>query len=195
MKGIIHGRRHWKKYDGSTYYFYSMATHKRESISKEELWELGKTLPLKVKASLRKIELFKVPMTPQEQFDALTLCSISIYCLNGAPKMDMPGISMEDYSNDFYIEMVKYLKNWDPEKGPWGCLVKYVRLHTIRASLKRWNSPKNETRAREKVLKSGLNEDRYYDDLESLGDLGTRISEGRQVVTDESRRVLCQVRY
>lgn len=186
MKGIIHGRRAWKKYDGNTYHYFSMVTRRRETISKEDLWELAKTLPVKVKASMRKIELFKVPLTPQEQNDALLLCSISLYCLNGTPKCDLPGISMEDYSNDFYIEMVKSLKTWDPEKGPWGFYVKYVRLHTLRATRKRWDTPKREKPARKNS--PDINFDRFYDDLESLEDLGTTISEGHQVVSDESRR-------
>jgi len=183
MKGIIHGRRQWRKYDGSTYYFWSMATHKRETLSRDELWEMGKTLPIKVKDTMRKIELFKVPMTPQEQFDALTLCSISIYCFNGAPKMDMPGISMEDYSNEFYIEMVKYLKKWNPERGPWGCLVKFVRLHTIRSVSRRWEKYKGTERiSRTPVKEKTLSEI----DWKALQELGTPISDGHQVVTQNA---------
>lgn len=180
MKGIIHRRRNWKKYDGSTYYYFSMATRKRETISKESLWELSQTLPVKVKETIRKIDLFKVPMTPQEQTEALTLCSLSLYCFNGLPKMDLMGISMEDYSNDFYIEMVKTLRKWNPEKGPWVPYVKYVRLHTLYFVRQRWQKMNDAGR----VSRAGRKPKEVPEiDWKSLQELGTPISEGHQVVT------------
>lgn len=181
MKGIIHNRRNWKKYDGSTYYFYSMATRKREQISKEELWELGATLPIKVKETVRKIDLFKVPMTPQEQYEALTLCSISLYCFNGLPKQNIMGVSMEDYSNDFYIEMVKTLRTWNPEKGPWVPYVKYIRLHTLYYVSKRWEKL---VKGAESVSRAGRKAETVPEiDWKALQELGTQVSEGHKVVT------------
>jgi hypothetical protein len=180
MKGIKRGMRPRKKYDGSTYYYFSMATRKRETISRADLEELNRTLPVKVKETMRKIELFKVPMTPQEQLDALTLCSVSIYCFKGGPNMDMPGISMEDYSNDFYIEMVKTLKTWDPNKGPWAFYVRYVRLHTIRAAMKRWESIRKSAEVRNFHALSSREIKNV--DWESLQKLGIQASEGHRVV-------------
>ena len=185
MKGIVRGR-HYRKMDGTTYYFYNFATKQRESIPREKLYELGKTLPIKVKKTLRKVDLFKVPMTPQEQNDAMYLCSLSLYCWKGGPNMNMPGISMEDYTNEFYIEMVRAMKNWDPEKGPWGNYVKFVRLSTIRQVFKRWETVKKEAEVinfheLEKSSRSrgGLKSV----DWESLEKLGLQVSEGHQVVT------------
>jgi hypothetical protein len=180
MKGIKRGMKPRKKYDGSTYYYFSMATRKRETISRADLEELGRTLPVKVKETMRKIELFKVPMTPQEQLDALTLCSVSLYCFKGGPNMDMPGISMEDYSNEFYIEMVKMLKSWDQKRGPWVFYVRYVRLHTIRAVMKRWETVKKGEEVRNFHALS--KRDVKVVDWESLQKVGIEPSEGRRVV-------------
>lgn len=190
MKGIIYGMGRKRKLNGSTYYYYSMATRKRESIPREQLFELGKTLPVKVKQTFRKIDLFKVPMTPQEQYDAQLLCSLSIYCWKGAPNRSMPGISMEDYTNEFYIEMVRAMKNWDPEKGPWGAYVKFVRLSTIRQVFKRWETIKKEaevmnyhTLEKASRMTGGVREI----DWESLEKLGLQGSGGRQVVNVNQR--------
>lgn len=184
MKGIKRGMRPRKKYDGSTYYYFSMATRKRETISRADLEELGRALPVKVKETMRKIELFKVPMTPQEQLDALTLCSVSIYCFKGGPNMDMPGISMEDYSNEFYIEMVKALKTWNPNKGPWVFYVRYVRLHTIRAAKKRWDSIRKS--AEVSNFHALSKRDVKEVDWESLEKVGIEPSEGHRVVSQRA---------
>lgn len=185
MKGIIRGKRH-RKLDGTTYYYYNFATRKQESIPREQLFELGKTLPIKVKNSLRRIDLFKVPMTPEESRDAAFLCSLSIYCWKGGPNMNMPGISMEDYTNEFYIEMVRAMKTWDPEKGPWGAYVRFVRKATIRQVFKRWESIKREAEVRNyhDIEKSSRMTGGCKEiDWESLEKLGLQVSEGRQVVT------------
>ena len=186
MKGIVRGR-HYRKMDGSTYYYYNFATRQRESLPREELFELGKTLPIKVKQTLRKIDLFKVPMTPQEQQEASLLCSLSLYCWKGGPNMNMPGISMEDYTNEFYIEMVRAMKTWNPENGPWGAYVRFVRKATIRQVFKRWETIKKETevinyRNIEKASRStgGIREI----DWKSLDELGLQVSEGRRVVNN-----------
>jgi len=188
MKGIIRGRRRHKM-DGSRYYYYDFATRERKSIPKEELFEIGKTLPVKVKQTVRKIDLFKVPMTPQEQQEATLLCCLSIYCWKGGPNMNMPGISMEDYTNEFYIEMVRAMKNWNPEKGPWGNYVRFVRLSTVRQVFKRWESIKREAEVRNyrNIENSSRSTGGVREiDWESLQKLGLQGSGGHQVVTQNS---------
>lgn len=184
MKGIIRGRRR-RKMDGSTYYYYNFATRERESIPRETLFELGKTLPVKVKQTLRKVSLFNVPMTDEEQKDAMMLCSLSIYCWKGGPNMNMPGISMEDYTNEFYIEMVRAMKSWDPEKGPWGAYVRFVRKSTVRQVFKRWESIKKDAEVRNyhNIENSSRRTGGIKEiDWESLEKLGLQGSGGRQVV-------------
>lgn len=189
MKGIVYGRGRRRKLDGSTYYYYSMTTHKKESLPREQLFELGKTLPIKVKQALRKVDLFKVPMTEQEKADATLLCSLSIYCWKGAPNRSMPGISMEDYTNEFYIEMVRAMKTWNPEKGPWGAYVKFVRLSTIRQVFKRWETIKKEAEVMNyhSIEKSSRRTGGIREiDWESLEKLGLQVSEGHQVITSNA---------
>lgn len=138
MKGIIRGKTK-RHYDGSIYHYFSLITKREETLTKEELFSLSETLPKKCQKILNKISLFKIPMTAEEQKDMLLLCSLSIYCWNGGPKCNLPGISMEDYTNDFYIEMVQMLtRSFKRERGPWANFVKYVRLKTIAKSIKRW---------------------------------------------------------
>lgn len=136
MKSIRTGRikRH---YDGLTYYYYDIATRQQKTLSRDELFEIGRTLPVKVKRVLRKIDLFRVPMTPEEQKDAMLLCSLSISVWKGWPRMSIDGVSMDDYTNDFYMQMVKKLKSWNPEKGAWPSYVKWVRLDTLKEVFKR----------------------------------------------------------
>jgi len=182
MKGIVRCRKK-RKFDGQTYYYYDMASRKKTTISRDDLWELAKTLPVAVKKTLLKIDKFKVPMTQQEQHDVLLLCSVSIYCFKGGPNMDIRGVSMEDYANDFYIEMVKLLKKWEPERGPWANYVKYVRLHTLRTTFRRWEHIKKYAEA---FSHRAMDFDRTESvDWGSLQKLGTQISEGNRVCTPQ----------
>lgn len=130
MKSIRRGRIK-RKYDGTAYYYWDIATKSEVCISRDTLYELGRTLPEKVKKIIHRIALFKVPMTPEEQRDVLTLCSISISIWKGSPRISIDGVSMEDYTNDFYICMVHLLEKWDPEKGPWPNYVRFVRLKAM----------------------------------------------------------------
>lgn len=130
MKSIRRGHIK-RKYDGTTYYYWDIQTKREVCISRDTLYEIGRTLPEKVKKTIHKISLFKVPMTEEEQRDVLTLCSISISIWKGSPRISIEGVSMEDYTNDFYICMVNLLEKWDPKKGPWPCYVRYVRLKAM----------------------------------------------------------------
>lgn len=136
MKSIRRGRIN-RKYDGTTYYYFDIQTKREVCISRETLYELGRTLPEKVKKIIHRIGLFKIPMTEDEQRDVLTLCSISISIWKGGPRISIDGASMEDYTNDFYMVMVQQLEKWKPEKGPWPCYVKWVRLKTLENIFKR----------------------------------------------------------
>lgn len=178
MKGIRR-RKYNDKLDHQNYRYFDISTRQDRHIPKDDLYELGRTLPLKVKKTLRKIELFKVPMTAQEESDALTLCSISIGCFKGSPRMNIDGVSMDDYTNEFYINMVKCLNSWDPSKGPWPCYVKWVRLKTVTSILKRvCEDRKREAEAR----RSGLLNNLPDMDFDSLQELGLTVPEGRKVV-------------
>lgn len=180
MKSIRHGRV--KRHD-KDYRYFDIMTRSFASVTKAELYELAITLPVRVKSIFRKIELFKVPMTREEERDALTLCSISIGCLKGSPRMDIDGVSMDDYTNDFYMQMVKCLKSWNPEKGPWPNYVKWVRLKTIRAILERVGAyRKGEAEARRfRSLEKGS--EITGPDYASLQELGLQGSGGRKVCT------------
>lgn len=143
MKGIIKGRKK-RKFNGHTFYYFSIVGRKEHTIEIEELKALSETLPVECQKIVRKINLFHVPMMPEEQEKMLLLCSLSIYCWNGGPKCSLPGISMEDYTNDFYIEMSgALLRSWDSSKGPWPAYVKFVRLKTVANSIKRWERIKS----------------------------------------------------
>lgn len=178
MKGIIRGRKPRRKFNGHTYHYFNMLTRHEETIELDELQRISQTLPVRVKAALKRIELFKVPLTPQEQREALLLCSLSIYCWKGSPRCDLPGVSMEDYSNEFYIEMVKALRTWDPERGYWASYVKFVRSHAIRASRRRWEGAKRNN----EVLHSVVPKEVKPVDFGTLQRLGLQVSEGRRVV-------------
>lgn len=179
MKCIRRGKYKGKA-DHNVYRYFDIPTRQDKYIKKEDLYELGASLPLKVKKALRKIELFKVPMTQSEESDALTLCSISIGCFKGSPRMNIDGVSMDDYTNEFYINMVKCLKSWAPEKGPWPCYVKWVRLKTVSSILKRvCDDRKGEAEAR----RSGLLNNFAEIDFGSLQELGLTVSEGSKVTS------------
>lgn len=179
MKGIIRGRKK-RKFNGHTFWYYSIVGHKERTIEKDELYRLGSELPPRCKQIVRKVDLFHVSMTKEEQDDMSLLCSLSIYCWNGGPRMNIPGISMEDYTNDFYIHMTGYLRSWNPEKGPWPSYVKFVRLKTLRYLFNRWETVKREMEV--KNFHSIDRENVAYDpwDRDSI-ELGTSVSEGRAV--------------
>lgn len=180
MKGIIRGRKK-RKFDGKTFYYYSLVERKERTIDREELERLSRELPLKCQKLVRKIDLFKVPMTAKEEEEMLLLCSLSIYCWNGGPRCNLPGISMEDYTHDFYIEMSGVLlRSWNAEKGPWPPYVKWVRLKTIDNSIKRWERIHSSMEVeRFHAIDRENFADRGWDD-ESIR-LGTSVSEGRAV--------------
>ena len=180
MKGIIRGRRK-RKFNGHTYYYYSLTDREERTIEREELDKLSRELPVRCQKLVRRADVFKVPMTPKEQEDMLLLCSLSIYCWNGGPRCNLPGISMEDYTNDFYIEMSGVLlRSWNAEKGPWPAYVKFVRLKTIDNTIKRWEriNSSMEVKRFHAIDRENF-ADRGWDN-ESL-QLGTTVSEGRAV--------------
>lgn len=176
MKSIRTGRIK-RKYDGRTYTYFDIQTRSEKSLSRDELYELGRTLPEKVKKVFRKIDLFKVPMTEQEQRDALLLCSLSISCWKGYPRISIKGVSIEDYYNDFYIQMVGCMRTWDPSKGPWPSYVKWVRLKAIDALFKRINS----TERRMPAARSHGQTAETGPDFRSLQELGLQVSRGNRV--------------
>lgn len=181
MKSIIRGRRKFK-YDGSTFFYYNIQNRREEHLTREQLFELGRTLPERVKKVLHRIDLFKVPMTEDEQRDAMLLCSISISCWRGGPNMSIKGVSMEDYTNDFYIQMVKLLNSWNPEKGPWPSYVKWVRLKTLAEVFKRLKiTQRNGTEVQN--FRSVKEERLSSIDYRSLQELGLQVSEGKRVCT------------
>lgn len=178
MKGIRRFRRK-RTLDGNNYRYYSIAEKKEHTISKDELMELSSTLPIKCKNIVEKLSMFKVPMTNDEQKDMTLLCQLSIYCWKGSPRCDMPGISMEDYTNDFYIEMCGCLKSWNPEKGPWVAYVKWVRLKALKNSFKRWEVIKRDVEVR--TFHALCKNDAAYKPYDAeFAELGTSISEGRK---------------
>ena len=180
MKSIRHGRV--KRHD-KDYRYFDIMTRTFKSVTKEELYGMAITLPVRVKSIFRKIELFKVPMTRDEENDALTLCSISIGCLKGSPRMDIDGVSMDDYTNDFYMQMVKCLKSWNPEKGPWPNYVKWVRLKTIKAIFSRLGEyRKGEAEAR-RFRSMESSSDITEPDFASLQELGLQGPGGKKVCT------------
>ena len=88
-----------------------------------------------------------------------------------------------------YIEMVRAMKNWNPEKGPWGNYVKFVRLSTVRQVFKRWESIKREAEVRNyrNIENSSRSTGGVREiDWESLEKLGLQGSGGHQVVTQNS---------
>lgn len=189
MKGIVRGRKK-RKFNGHTFYYWSIIGHHETTIEIDELKAIGESLPVECQKILRKIDLFHVPMTPEEQAKMLHLCSLSLYCWRGGPMCNLPGISMEDYTNEFYIEMCSTLRSWKSDKAPWPAYVKYVRLHTLRSVLKRWER-----------IKSSMEVDNFHAlDLQeksyepwASGDIerGTTVENGRRVQNanrDASRR-------
>ena len=179
MKGIRRFRKK-RSLDGNTFRYYDIAKKKEMKISREELYSPANTLPIRCKSIISKVTLFKVPMTEQEQKDMTLLCQLSIYCWKGSPRCDMPGISMEDYTTDFYIEMCGCLHSWNPEKGPWVAYVKWVRLKTLKNTFRRWEILKRgmEVKNFHAIDKENVAYKAYDEDFALLG---TSVSEGRRV--------------
>lgn len=161
IQRMINGRgvlKHHYQYDGSRFFYYNIQTKQHESMSKEEMLKLGIDLPLRVQNFLLDIKETKRSMTPQEERDILLLCSLSIYCWNGNPKGKLPTMHIEDYINEFYVQMVKYLtcdgtSRWNPVKMKYPYFVHWIRKHTLN---KIFRDLKKEAKIREET--SFLNE-------------------------------------
>lgn len=124
--------------DGKTFYYWDLMSKKRIAISEEEMLKYGIELPAKCQDFLLEIKRTKRPMTFEEQKDVLLLCSLSIYCWNGNPKGLLPNLPLEEYVQEFYIQMIKYLtfdgaSRWNRDKAKYPMFVRWLRLHTLNA--------------------------------------------------------------
>jgi len=187
MKSIVRNRHrpNSKPFDGKNYRYYDIEEKCMKNVTVDELAEYSSWLPQECKRICKKVKLMHITMSEKEQHNMLLLCSLSIYCWGGSPKCNMVGISMEDYANDFYIQMVHALSletksGWDPERSRWPKYVKWVRLKTIPKTISRWDVKKSGEEVRNfNALNKECQEDRGYD-LESVI-LGVNKNEGSKV--------------
>lgn len=135
------------KADGKTFRYFDLESGRQLKTNLEYLKEQINILPLECQNILLKNKETKLPLTRHEQSSILKLCSLSISIWGGSPKGSMPCSSMEEYSSEFYIQLVRHLtyegkSKWDPKRSKWCSYVKFIRLSTLDALAKQWGKMK-----------------------------------------------------
>lgn len=140
-------QRRFFKGDNKNYRYFDMESNKHKRAPLEWLEQQIRTLPIECQKILTDNKETNLPLTYEEQHKLLLLCSLSISVWGGSPKGEVPYESMSDYSNEFYINMVRLIASsgksrWDPKKSLWTVYVRYIRLSTKCSLLKRWGKIK-----------------------------------------------------
>ena len=158
------GRKLRFKANGHTYHFYNLYTGQQEEVEIELLKEIA--LPLELRCRKLVMELQKSPrnLLPDEERDMLLLCSFSIYIFGGLPKEKLPYVDMSEYAAEYYIQMVKALPKWNPERASWKTYNRFVKLPTISVLAKQHKCEKMLAEALEMNDEVDCNVDRESSD-------------------------------
>lgn len=122
--------------------YWDIETKKHVKLSLDEINKIGTELPVECQAILDDVKKTKRSITRTEQSKLLQLCSMSLSIWKGNPQGKLEYTSMEEYKNEFYIQMVKFLtaegkSKWNPERSRWAAYVKWIRLSTVDAIIKK----------------------------------------------------------
>jgi hypothetical protein len=140
-------QKRYFKADHKNYRYFDLESNSHKRAPLEWLEQQIRALPDECQQILLDNSLTNAPLTYDEQHKLLLLCSLSISVWGGSPKGEMPYESMSDYSNEFYINMVRLLtakgkSRWDSKKSLWTIYVRYIRLATMCSLAKKWNKMK-----------------------------------------------------
>lgn len=143
-----------KKLEGK-YTVYSHTQMGYVYFTLDELKFYSSTLPTKCKEIIEADR----SMTGSEQRDIVLLCDLSMQIWGGSPNGRLPDVHIEDYFTTYYMNMVKYLKRFDPNRaGAWVSLCKFIGYDSINEYIKEYKKMDKLSKALEK----------FSSDLQSL---------------------------
>lgn len=121
-------RKENKKIKLGEWKVYNHYTHSYDIYTLADLKLASATLPLECKDILETDR----PLTAIEQRKLIQLADLSMQVWGGGPNKKLPWVHMDDYFNEFYITLCKYLSTFRRDMpGAWVSRCKYIGFDTV----------------------------------------------------------------
>lgn len=141
-------RKDTKKYKLGEFKVYDHYTKSYTTYTLDELKHFSSTLPMECKDIVERGE----SMTPSEQRKILLLADLSMQVWGGGPNKKLPWVHIDDYYNEFFIHMVRYLHKHDRSMpGTWVSRCKFIGFDTCNQYFKEVNKALKLTKALEEL--------------------------------------------
>lgn len=126
-------RKERKKFKQGEWKVFNHYTHSYDIYTLDDLKLASATLPLECKDIIEHGNA----MTAAEQRKILQLADLSMQVWGGGPNHKLPWVHMDDYFNEFFIQMVRYLEKHDRTMpGTWVSRCKFIGFDTCNVYFK-----------------------------------------------------------
>ena len=141
-------RKERKKFKQGEFKVFDHYTKSYNTYTLDELKHFSATLPMECKDIVEHGNA----MTSSEQRKILLLADLSMQVWGGGPNKKLPWVHIDDYYNEFFIQMVIYLKKHDRSMpGTWVSRCKFIGFDTCNVYFKEVNKALKLSKALEEL--------------------------------------------
>lgn len=141
-------RKERKKFKQGEFKVFDHYTKSYKTYTLDELKQFSSTMPMECKDIVEHGNA----MTSSEQRKILLLADLSMQVWGGGPNKKLPWVHIDDYYNEFFIQMVGYLKKHDRSMpGTWVSRCKFIGFDTCNVYFKEVNKALKLSKALEEL--------------------------------------------